>query len=185
MAGRKLDAEERALWARVIASVTPLEPRRKVRVEDSPPTPAKSVKPALQRASAPPPKAPPTPTQRPAPGGTLDGGWDRRLSRGGVAPDMTVDLHGHTLNSAYALLDSSLDRAIRSGARVILLITGKPPRADAHGARPARGAIRAAVGDWLGASRHAGHIAAVRNAHPRHGGTGALYIILKRPRCAS
>ena len=32
---------------------------------------------------------------------------------------------------------------------------------------------------WLAASRHARHISAVRNAHPRHGGAGALYIMLK------
>jgi DNA-nicking Smr family endonuclease len=38
------------------------------------------------------------------------------------------------------------------------------------------------VGDWLAASRHAGSIAAVRNAHPRHGGAGALYIVLRRRR---
>ena len=57
--------------------------------------------------------------------------------------------------------------------------TGTPPRAESE--RPhARGAIRAAVADWLAASRHADRIAAVRNAHPRHGGTGALYIVLKR-----
>ena len=46
--------------------------------------------------------------------------------------------------------------------------------------RGKRGAIRAAVGDWLAASRHAADIAAVRSAHPRHGGAGALYIILRR-----
>ena len=40
--------------------------------------------------------------------------------------------------------------------------------------------IRAAVHDWLAVSRHAGRIAAVRGAHPRHGGGGSLYIILRR-----
>ncbi|MGB5485182.1 Smr/MutS family protein, partial [Parasphingorhabdus sp.] len=40
----------------------------------------------------------------------------------------------------------------------------------------------AAISDWLAASRHASRIAAVRRAHPRHGGAGALYIILRRPR---
>ena len=64
-----------------------------------------------------------------------------------------------------------------AGDRVLLLITGKP-RAGAE----RRGAIRAAVGDWLAASRHAAAIAAVRNAHPRHGGSGALYIVLRRRR---
>ena len=62
-----------------------------------------------------------------------------------------------------------------------MLVTGKPPRPDSE--RPhARGAIRAAVADWLAGSRHADAIAAVRGAHPRHGGMGALYIVLRRPR---
>jgi DNA-nicking Smr family endonuclease len=63
----------------------------------------------------------------------------------------------------------------------LLLVTGKPPRAEAE--RPfARGAIRAAVGDWLAASPYHERIAAVRGAHPRHGGQGALYIVLRRAR---
>jgi DNA-nicking Smr family endonuclease len=123
----------------------------------------------------------PRPVQppRPKPGETLDGTWDRRLSRGLVQPDVTVDLHGHSLAGAYSLLDSRLEQAIAIGARVLLLITGKPPRGEPP---IARGRIRAAVGDWLAASRHAGEIAAVRGAHPRHGGTGALYIVLRRRR---
>ncbi|MES2056708.1 MAG: Smr/MutS family protein [Pseudomonadota bacterium] len=110
---------------------------------------------------------------------TLDGSWDRQLSRGVISPDRTIDLHGHNLSTAYATLDTALDRAIRDGARVILLVTGKPPRPESE--RPhARGAIRAAIGDWLAGSRHSSSIAAVRGAHPRHGGTGALYIVLRK-----
>jgi DNA-nicking Smr family endonuclease len=112
---------------------------------------------------------------------TLDASWDRRLSRGLVAPESAIDLHGHNLHAAYDRLDAGLGQAIARGDRVLLLITGKPPRPESE--RPhARGAIRAAVGDWLSASRHADRIAAVRQAHPRHGGTGALYIVLRRPR---
>lgn len=185
MAGRRLDADERALWARVIASVTPLTPVRipETPVAADPPKTPASPKRGRIVVAPPPPPAPPQ--ARPAIGETLDGSWDRRLTRGTIMPDMAVDLHGHTLDTAWRLLDASLDRGIRGGARVILLITGKPPRPDARGERPMRGVIRAAVGDWLGASRHAAHIAAVRNAHPRHGGAGALYIILKRPRSAA
>ena len=113
-------------------------------------------------------------------GSTLDSTWDRRLARGLAGPDVTVDLHGHNLADAYALLDRRLEQAIASEARLVLLITGKPPSDESRPA--ARGAIRAAVGDWLAASRHAGAIAAVRNAHPRHGGQGALYIVLRRRR---
>lgn len=123
----------------------------------------------------------PRSAQRSGPGVTLDGGWDKRLARGMVMPDRSIDLHGHTLASAHALLDQGLAQAVARGDRVLLLVTGKPPRPESE--RPhARGAIRAAVTDWLAASRHADHIAAVRGAHPRHGGAGALYIVLRRGR---
>jgi DNA-nicking Smr family endonuclease len=172
---RPLDAEERALWARVIASVEPLEGRAP---QPAPPPPAHRAPLPPVRARRPEPPSPPKiVVAAPAKPNTLDGSWDRRLSRGLVDPDLAVDLHGHSLDSAWRVLDAGLDTAIRRGARLLLLVTGKP-RAPGSG----RGAIRAAVGDWLGASRHADAIAAVRNAHPRHGGAGAIYIILRRPR---
>ncbi|MEM1132151.1 MAG: Smr/MutS family protein [Pseudomonadota bacterium] len=126
-------------------------------------------------------------TFQPAPkanSGNLDGHWERRLGKGLIAPDMTVDLHEHSLANAYARMDQALADAQAHGARVLLLITGKA-RPTIQGDVPhgrERGAIRRAMQDWLTASRHAGDIAAVRNAHPRHGGAGALYIILKRRR---
>lgn len=175
MPSRPLSAEERALWERVIASVTPLEGRA---VESSR-IPAKAgVQPSTSGSGPrPSPGHSSTSPTHAKPSNTLDGSWDRRLSRGTVAPDLAVDLHGYSLEAAYRVLDQGLEHAIRSEARVLLLITGKP-RAAGSG----RGTIRAAVGDWLGASRHAEHIAAVRNAHPRHGGSGALYIVLRRPK---
>lgn len=169
---RRLSPDEKALWARVVESVRPLRAGPPPAESDAPPKPP------------PPPPAPraaprPCPTSSTRPGDTLDGGWDRRLARGLVQPDSTLDLHGHNLATAHALLDRRLEAAIAGGLRVLLLVTGKPP----GGERPVkRGAIRAAVGDWLAASRHGGDIAAVRAAHPRHGGAGALYIVLRRRR---
>jgi DNA-nicking Smr family endonuclease len=170
---RRLAPDEKALWEKVIATVRPLD-RRLPEPEPSPapkaaPRPAPRPKPVAKAAPAPP---------KSEPSNTLDGTWDRRLSRGLLQPDLTVDLHGHDLGGAYALLDSRLEQAIAMGARLLLLITGKPPTGNDRPVR--RGAIRAAVGDWLAASRHASDIAAVRGAHPRHGGAGALYIILRR-----
>lgn len=189
VSGRRLSADEAALWTRVMASVRPIEPARKRPVAPAiappapPPGPAQMPRPAKPGAVA--RQDPPRPVARSAPavGITLDGGWDRKLSRGAVAPDRTIDLHGHNLDTAYRLLDGALNQAIGAGERVVLLVTGRPPRAGSE--RPhARGAIRAAVGDWLAGSRHAGAIAAVGGAHPRHGGAGALYIVLRRPRGA-
>ena len=178
---RRLNPDEERLWAKVVDSVRPIRPQplKPAPVAPVPPPIAeKAAKPSLpqrpRRAAAPLPPAP-----APGPGSTLDGSWDRRLSRGVVQPDFVLDLHGHNLATAYDLLDRRLEMAIAAEARLLLLITGKPPGP----ARPVkRGAIRAAIGDWLAASRHAGAIAAVRNAHPRHGGSGALYIILRRRR---
>jgi DNA-nicking Smr family endonuclease len=171
---RRLSPDEAALWRKVVESVRPID--GKAAVEAPAPIPPKEVQTVAKRvrSAVPPPKA----ARAKAPGTTLDSSWDRRLSRGLVQPDLSLDLHGHNLATAYDLLDRKLEQAIAIGARTLLLITGKAPSP----ATPRRGAIRAAVGDWLGASRHAADIAAVRNAHPRHGGSGALYIILRRAR---
>ncbi|MGH6615971.1 Smr/MutS family protein [Sphingomonas sp.] len=193
---RPLTPDEAALWARVLETVRPLRvvkakpsvaaPGVPRAIEKSPTLKAVPLPPAkLQKVRKPPP-LPSPPIAKPSARkeerkeyATLDGSWDRQLSRGLISPDRTIDLHGHNLSTAYATLDVALDRAIRDGARVILLVTGKPPRPESE--RPhARGAIRAAIGDWLAGSRHAASIAAVRGAHPRHGGTGALYIILRK-----
>lgn len=167
---RKLSADERQLWRKVVESVRPIH----VMPEEAKDASAPALAAAKPREAKPAPA--PAPARKAVPGTTLDGSWDRRLSRGLAQPDASLDLHGHNLATAYALLDERLERAIASGARLLLLITGKP-RSEGENKR---GAIRAAVGDWLAASRHAADIAAVRNAHPRHGGAGALYIIFRR-----
>jgi DNA-nicking Smr family endonuclease len=204
MGTRPLSSDEAALWARVMAGVRPL---RAVAPKPAPvaplaaksaiaagrPLPAASAERVGIAASAKRPHQPlastgvrkSTPPPPRAPSNTLDGTWDRQLARGLVSPDRTIDLHGHTLHSAYDLLDAAVAAAIRAGDRTILLVTGKPPRPASerpHAPNSFRGAIRAATGDWLAGSRHAAAIAAVRAAHPRHGGAGALYIVLKRPK---
>ena len=68
------------------------------------------------------------------------------------------------------------------GARVVLVIAGRARPVDPADRQHKRGAIRAKLLDWLAAGPHADAIAAVRRAHIRHGGEGALYLILKRPR---
>jgi DNA-nicking Smr family endonuclease len=195
MGHRSLSPDEAALWVRVMSGVRPIARRvaepapslaQGAPKPKAPPPPAPMPKASRSMVPAAKPISPTRPAaaarvQPPIVANTLDGSWDRRLSRGLVSPDRTVDLHGHTLASAYDMLDAALSAAIRAGDRTILLVTGKPPRPASE--RPhARGAIRAATGDWLAGSRHSSAIAAVRAAHPRHGGAGALYIVLKRPR---
>ncbi|MES2904452.1 MAG: Smr/MutS family protein [Pseudomonadota bacterium] len=173
---RALSAEEQALWARVTASIRPLS-REKPEIEAITAAPAQSPV-SKSRQVQPPPRRPLAPPPRPfAIANTLDGGWDKRLKSGSVEPDRTLDLHGHNLDQAWEAIDHALENAIARGERVLLLITGH----ERKGEPPvARGRIRAAVNDWLTISRHSSRIAAVRQAHLRHGGGGSLYLILRR-----
>ena len=175
---RSLSPEEATLWARVTASIRPLS-----RDANDPIAVSKGVEQKQRSALSPVQPARPAPVAKPPrpqhATATLDGSWDKRLKSGAVELDRTVDLHGMTLDRAWNVIDSELDRAIAGGERVLLLITGHHRPGDPP---VERGRIRAAVHDWLGASRHAPHIAAVRGAHRRHGGGGSIYIILRRAR---
>ncbi len=177
---RALSAEETALWAKVAETIRPLSREPLAKVEQAPPTPAAkpAPPPIMHKPKGPAPGTVAQPQPAPLPiANHLDSHWDRRLKSGSVEPDRVVDLHGHNLDTAWEAIDRALERASVNRERVLLLITGH--------ARPGeppvrRGRIRAAVHDWLAASRHRGEIAAVRGAHRRHGGGGSLYVILRR-----
>ena len=169
---RSLSPEEAELWARVAATIRPLS-----REKTQPQAVVKPVKAVAARPIVGARKTVGGVAASPKVGTTLDGSWDKALSKGSVEPDRTVDLHGKTLDSAWHAIDQSLERAIAAGDRVVLLITGHHRPGDPP---VERGRIRAAIHDWLAASRHAGRIAAVRGAHRRHGGGGSLYLVLRR-----
>lgn len=180
---RSLSPEEEDLWARVAATIRPLSrsisdrPQATDNITLNRPT-LEQERSRRAQAAEPAAKA----GRVPIAGRSLDGSWDRRLQSGSVVPDKVLDLHGHSLDSAWRAIDRLLESAIASGDRTLLLITGHERKGQAP---VERGRIRAAVNDWLAASRHADRIAAVRNAHRRHGGAGALYIILRRKRPGS
>ncbi|MCW1402193.1 Smr/MutS family protein [Novosphingobium sp. MW5] len=185
---RGLSAEEAALWSRVAATVKPLRPLRKpvAVTPDVQSAPAKvaPAQNAARRKAVSPPVQPAQPPREPqvATRHGLDSTWDRKLAKGVVAPDFTIDLHGHSLDTAWSRLDHGLILAESQGARIVLVVTGRPRPVDRGSPQGQRGVIRAKLLDWLAAGSHASRIAAVRGAHPRHGGAGALYLVLRRPR---
>ena len=163
------------MWARVAATIRPLS--RETNHSEAAEKPTTTVA-ALRRVVTPALKLPSAlPKPAPIAEKTLDGSWDKRLRSGDVEPDRVLDLHGMNLDSAWIAIDRGIEQAIAQGERVMLLITGHHRPGDPP---VQRGRIRAAVHDWLAASRHAPHIAAVRAAHRRHGGGGSLYLILRR-----
>ena len=193
---RGLTADEEAAWAKLASSVEPFDGRMIPVVSAEPP--AKKLAPEKKRAkpvafppkqSAPIPRPAAHPLAKPVPrmarrigGHTLDAQWDRKLKAGEVAPDYTLDLHDHYLDAAHTRLESGMMQARAMGARLVLVITGRPRPVDAADRASKRGVIRAKLLDWLAAGDHADAIAAVRKAHRRHGGEGALYIVLRRAR---
>lgn len=187
---RRLSSDEAAIWRKVAATVTPLETRRAPPLApqvaaELPPAPVSAPKKApRQSAAQPSPPVPPTPRD-PARANDkvgLDASWERKIVRGCLEPDFSLDLHGSGLDQAYSRLMYGLAQARAMGARVVLVVTGKPRPTEAADRGTARGAIRAKIVDWLGASEHASAIAAIRGAHRRHGGQGAIYVVLKRRR---
>ena len=189
---RGLSPEERALWERVAKTVTPLERRphpqptakHDLIAQGAPsprpaPSPPKAIKGRVPEPLA--PKAVP-PAAHVLDRHGLDTSWERKLKGAKIEPDFTLDLHGHSLDGAHARLDRGLAQAKAMGARLVLLVTGKPRPVEHADRGERRGAIRAKVLDWLAAGPHGADIAAVRGAHRRHGGEGALYIVLRRGR---
>ena len=191
---RQLSSDEAAVWRKVAQTVRPLE--RKTRQQAEPPAPIIKQVPEPQPVAVAQTSSklaitsarranviaqPIRPRTAEAKVG-LDASWERKVARGGIEPDFSLDLHGSSLDQAYVRLMHGLAQARAMGARVVLIVTGKPRPTEAADRGQARGAIRAKIIDWLNASEHAGAVAAIRGAHRRHGGPGALYVVLKRPR---
>ncbi len=166
---RPLGPDEQAVWSRVAATVRPLTGRR---IRPPAAGPALAVQPTEPVA----PKTSRAVMATPVAAATLDAGWDRRTRQGRLAPDRSIDLHGMTVAHAHAALAEAVERASTDGARILHVVTGK------GGSGEGRGVLRASLASWLDTPRLRPYVAALRTAHPRHGGAGAWYIILRRRR---
>ena len=104
----------------------------------------------------------------------IDNASARRLTKGSFEIDERLDLHGKTEVMAHKALLQFVQRASRSGARTLLIITGK----GAGG----QGVLRRKVPEWLKEYPLKPHILAISQASPKDGGGGALYVRLRRSR---
>lgn len=169
--------DEKRLFATVMRDAVPVKRRAKLY------NPAKPVaKP--EPVPAPPPVLPPPPSVKrgragatppaPKPNPGLDRGTEKRLKAGDIPIERRIDLHGMTQAAAHAALDRFVRQAARDGLRLLLVITGKGSASE--------GVLRRAVPRWLTAGEHAATVLRTASAQTRHGGEGALYVLLRRKR---
>ena len=170
--------EDRKLWEKVKSTVTPLKPERKdfaallgnrepeSKATEPPPQP---VRPPVPRKTG-----TPQPTQHPPVTHSMDQSIVRRIARGRIAIDGTIDLHGMIQVEAHQNLWRFVEYSYRAGRRTVLVITGKGTRGE--------GVLKRAVPSWLSGPEFRRFVSGCQEAHASHGGDGALYVRLKQNR---
>ncbi len=187
---RPLTPEEKRLWGLVTGDVEPLPEK-----DRAPPVKTRKATPKAEtpkkkaeklKKSAKPPSKPAVQPQPAQPGKTpgLDRRNAERLRRGRMKIDARLDLHGMTQAEAHGSLNRFLADSAAAGRRCVLVITGKGSRPrDDDLPIPARtGVLRDAVPRWLAEPANRPLIVATQPAAPQHGGSGALYVLLRRKR---
>jgi DNA-nicking Smr family endonuclease len=106
----------------------------------------------------------------------VDRSTAERFRRGQLAVEARLDLHGMTQEEAHRALVRFIRRGHEDGLRTVLVITGKGGFGDA------RGVLRDAVPRWLNESDLRPRVLSCAWAQPKHGGAGALYVLLRRRR---
>ncbi len=190
-----LSAEDRDLWRHVNRDTVPLKGRdygagafaEMMRGEEEAHSSKRSDIPKPQKPQADPRLLLRTRTPTPAPRGRAEllahgssAGLDRRnaerLKRGKMNIEATLDLHGMTQAQAHGALSRFIQRSEAGGLRCVLVITGKGI------AKESGGVLRNQVPNWLNEPGNRERIIAFNYAQQSHGGTGALYVLLKRRR---
>ncbi len=105
----------------------------------------------------------------------LDPAIVKRLRKGEFAVQGHVDLHGLTRAEARLAVDEFLRAARRAGKRCVLVVHGRGLHSDDQVP-----VLKEALKTWLAQGRFARHILAFASARPSDGGTGAVYVLLRR-----
>jgi DNA-nicking Smr family endonuclease len=124
--------------------------------------------------------AKPVTTSRPVPA-VADESGHKRVRRGRLEIDATLDLHGMTRQAAHVELARFLASMRSRGFKCVLVITGKGLVVDPEDyINPQPGVIRRRLPEWLNGHDIRPHVSGYASANARHGGSGAYYVMLKR-----
>ena len=177
---RRLSSEEERLWKKVADTATPLKPAKPgMPFQKHSSKPKEPARPAYV-----PPKfrigensVPQTAIPLPEKPIRMDRKAFTRMKRGKTSPDARIDLHGMTAEMAHTALIAFLLRAHAEQKRLVLVITGKG-RSSTDGS--GIGVLKRQVPHWLEQPPLRQIVLQTTEAHQRHGGSGALYVYLRR-----
>ncbi len=99
----------------------------------------------------------------------------RRLRTGGFKIQGTLDLHGLTRDRALHAVDPFIVQSRRDGKRCVLVITGKGLNSEDQVP-----VLRNELAGWLSRGKLARYVLAFCPAQPADGGSGAVYVLLRR-----
>ncbi len=186
---RPLSPEERDLWRRVAKAVNPLDAARAKRLDEiAPPSIEPRPKPAASplktgaadRVARREPERVKTPADR---------STEKKVRRGQLEVEARIDLHGLTSARARRDLLGFLQRAQGNGLRQVLVITGKGAGSRARDQRkfepwapdaaPLPGVLRRSFVQWMTDPAFAPLVSGYAEAHRRHGGSGAFYVMVR------
>jgi DNA-nicking Smr family endonuclease len=187
---RDLSLEEAKLWRKVAKSAKAYKALPTVEVTFAPVLPALSqIKSepeqphlALKRARAARAvvRRAPLPVQSLIPP-VADASGHKKVRRGKLDIDARIDLHGMRQIEAQTALAGIIARTRAKNGRCILVVTGKGRAIDPGEdyITPQPGVIRRRLPEWLNGPGIRDHVSGYASAHPKDGGSGAYYVMLK------
>ncbi len=104
----------------------------------------------------------------------VQNGVFRKLKQGRYDMEARLDLHRMTVARARRELFEFIEESYRLGLRCVALVHGK---GESRGEKEAAGVLKGCADHWL---RQLDVVQAFHSAQPRHGGTGAVYILLRK-----
>lgn len=183
----QLSDEELALWAHVVESIRPMPGRKIPRYEPKSISMAEAMQTMTPTSGTSASLADSTRSASLAlkPLATMERRLRQRVTRGQAPIDGVLDLHGMRQNEAHRALVSFIQRKHHDGAAVVMVITGKGARDDGNGSgtdSSERGVLKRMTPHWLADPGLRRYVIGYEDASHRHGGTGALYVRIRRAR---
>ena len=106
----------------------------------------------------------------------------RRFKREEFAVEAVLDLHGFTEKKAYEAVKNFIISSYMSAKRCVIIITGKGSFHVDEDIFATKGVLKTSVPQWLNNPELSGLILSYIHPSEKLGGSGALYILLRRNR---